>query len=193
MSLQNESNTLLFNKVFADYQHRFIRFANTYLRDTSAAEDIVMDSFMYYWENRGSLSSDSNIPAYILTIIKHKCLNHLRSRSVRERVEEDLFNHNFRVLQTNIETLEACNPQELFSKEVNKLINEAISTLPNRTKDIFLRSRYQNQSYKEIASDLNITVKSVEFEVSKAMKILRIALKDYFPVLLFILQYKWPN
>jgi RNA polymerase sigma-70 factor (ECF subfamily) len=97
------------------------------------------------------------------------------------------------VIQTNIETLEACNPQELFSKEVNKLINEAISTLPNRTKDIFLRSRYQNQSYKEIASDLNITVKSVEFEVSKAMKILKIALKDYFPVLLFILQYKWPN
>lgn len=189
----HESNTILFNKVFADYQHRFIRFANTYLRDMSLAEDVVMDSFMYYWENKETLTPDSNIPAYMLTIIKHKCLNHLRSRIIREKVEEDLVSHNYRVLQANIETLEACNPQELFSKEVQKLINEAISTLPNRTKDIFLRSRYKNQTYKEIASDLNITVKSVEFEVSKAMKILRIALKDYFPILLLLLQYRWPN
>lgn len=189
----NESNTLQFNQVFADYQKRFIRFANTYLRDESLAEDIVMDSFMYYWENRASLASDSNIPAYVLTVIKHKCLNHLRSKIVRNRVEEDLHKHNCRVLQTHLETLEACNPQELFSKEVHLLINQALETLPNRTKDIFLRSRFQNQSYKEIASDLNITVKSVEFEISKAMKILRFVLKDYFPLMLLLLQYKWHN
>ncbi len=193
MSIENKSNTLQFNKIFADYQHRFILFANTYLHDMSLAEDLVMDSFMYYWENKASLAPESNIPAYILTIVKHKCLNHLRSKIIREKVEEELANHSMRVLKANIETLEACNPNELFSKEVHELINQAISTLPNRTKEIFLRSRYQNQSYKEIASDLNITVKSVEFEVSKAMKILRIALKDYFPVLLFLLQCKWPN
>ncbi|WP_321518616.1 RNA polymerase sigma-70 factor [uncultured Bacteroides sp.] len=189
----HEPNALLFNQVFADYQHRFILFAKTYLHDKSLAEDIVMDSFMYYWENRASLASDSNIPAYVLTIIKHKCLNHLRSKIVREKVEEELFSHNSRVLQTHIETLEACNPQELFSKEVHLLINQALATLPNRTKDIFLRSRFQNQTYKEIATDLNITVKSVEFEISKAMKILRIALKDYFPLMLLLLHCKWPN
>lgn len=184
---------LQFNQVFTDYQHRFIRFANTYLHDEAVAEDIVMDSFMYFWEKRALLASDSNIPAYILTVIKHKCLDHLRAKSVRERVEENLLNHNYRVLQTQIETLEACDPQELFSKEVLQLVDQAFTSLPKRTKEIFFRSRYQNQSYKEIASDLNITVKSVEFEISKAMKILRIALKDYFPFLLLLLQYKWPD
>jgi RNA polymerase sigma factor, sigma-70 family len=94
--------------------------------------------------------------------------------------------HSARMLKMKIETLEAFNPEELFTKEILELVNKAISTLPSKTRDIFIRSRYQNQSYKEIAEELGITVKSVEFEISKAMKILRVTLKDYYPVLLLI-------
>lgn len=193
MSPQSKSDATIFSKVFTDYRQRFVLFANTYLRDKSLAEDVVMDSFMYYWEKRDSLATDSNIPAYILTVVKHKCLNHLRSKIIRVKVEKGLIDHNERILKTNIEMLEVFDPHELFSEEIQMLVNEAISALPNRTRDIFLRSRYQNQNYKEIADDLNITVKSVEFEVSKAMKVLRVQLKDYLPLLLVLLQYKWTN
>jgi RNA polymerase sigma-70 factor, ECF subfamily len=156
----------------------------TYLHDKSVAEDIVMDSFMYYWEKRTSLAPDSNVPAYILTVIKHKCLNHLRNVKVHKNVEEKLFVHNQRVLQIQLETLEAFDPQLFFLDEVHRLVDQTLDSLPKRTRDIFFRSRYQNHSYKEIASDLNITVKSIEFEISKTLKILRIVLKDYLLLIL---------
>lgn len=83
--METASEIKAFNKLFADYHGLFVRFANTYLQDEAAAEDIAVEGIMYYWENRHSLSSDSNIPAYILEAIKHKCLNYLRSSSCPRR------------------------------------------------------------------------------------------------------------
>ena len=71
-----------FNQLYKEFQRRFVRFANTYVRDLTTAEDITIEAMMYYWENRQSLSEDSNIPAYILTIIKNKCLNYLRHQQI---------------------------------------------------------------------------------------------------------------
>ena len=79
-----------FNQLFTDYQGRFIRFANTYVRDTVIAEDFVVEALMYYWENRKTLAPDSNVPAYILTIIKHKCLNYLQHILLKEEIVEKL-------------------------------------------------------------------------------------------------------
>ena len=61
-----------FNKFFIDYQQRFVHFACTYVHDEAVAEDFVVESMMYYWENKDRLSADTNIPAYVLTTIKHK-------------------------------------------------------------------------------------------------------------------------
>ena len=122
-----------------------------------------MESFMAAWEKRDMLSA-SAFPPYALTIVKNKCLNHLRSQGVRLRAAEDILSHGARMLRTRISTLEACNPEELFSEEAR---------------------RFDGKSYKEIAAEMDVTVKSVEFEVSKAMKILRVALKDYLAFFIF--------
>lgn len=70
--------TETFNKLYTDYRLRFIRFAQTYILDISIAEDIVMDTLAYYWEHRRDIKNDENILSYLLTAIKHKCLNYLR-------------------------------------------------------------------------------------------------------------------
>lgn len=173
-----------FNRLFAEYQRRFIGFATSYVADMAVAEDIVMDSFIAAWERRESLSA-AEFPPYTLTIVKNKCLNHLRSQEVRSRAAGEIYSHGMRVLQTRVATLEACDPQELFSEETQRLVKEALDTLPAQTREIFIRSRFQGQSYKEIALEMDITVKSVEFEVSKALKLLRVALKDYMTIFLF--------
>ena len=72
------------------------------------------------------------------------------------------------MLRTRISTLEACNPEELFSEEARRLVNETLDRLPEKTRAIFIRSRFDGKSYKEIAAEMDVTVKSVEFEVSKA-------------------------
>lgn len=168
-----------FNKLYHDYHGLFIRFARTYVTDEEDAEDIVMDGLIYYWENRKSLSDSSNIPAYILETIKHKCLNYLRHQRIKEETEQYLAEHQVRVYNLRIATLEACDPQEIFSNEAQQLIQEALDSLPEKTRKIFIMSRYEGKNYQEIAEQNSLSVKSIEFHVSKALKVLRSKLKDY--------------
>ena len=96
-----------FNQLYKEFQRRFVRFANTYVRDLTTAEDITIEAMMYYWENRQSLSEDSNIPAYILTIIKNKCLNHLRHKLVVQETASKLQEEYTISLRMNLDSLEA--------------------------------------------------------------------------------------
>ena len=173
-----------FNRLFSEYQMRFIRFAVGYTLDQTVAEDIVMESFMAAWERREMLS-ETAFPPYTLTIVKNKCLNYLRGQEVRTRAADTIQTHGVRILHTRIATLQACDPEELFSEEARRLVDRTLELLPARTREIFMRSRFRDQSYKEIAAEMNITTKSVEFEVSKATKVLRVALKDYLTILAF--------
>nr|WP_320057801.1 RNA polymerase sigma-70 factor [uncultured Bacteroides sp.] len=177
---------LLFNKFFADYQQRFIRFAFTYTRDEVIAEDIVSESMMYYWENKERLPQETNLPAYVLTTIKHKCLNYLRHIQLKEDVLKELASHSQWELSTRIATLEACEPNELFDNEVRSIVGKVLSRLPETTSRIFVMSRNENKSYKEIAAIMNMSTKGVEFHMAKVMRILRIALKDYLLLCLYL-------
>ena len=145
-----------FNQLFADYQGRFIRFANIYVRDIAVAEDFTIEALMQYWENRNTLKADSNVPAYILTIIKNKCINYLQHIQVREDASEHLKNHAEWELNTRISTLEACNPEELFTAEAQEIVNKTLTT------------------------------KGVEYHISQALKKLHANLKDYIPLLVFL-------
>lgn len=129
-----------FNQLFADYQGRFIRFANIYVRDIAVAEDFTIEALMQYWENRNTLKADSNVPAYILTIIKNKCINYLQHIQVREDASEHLKNHAEWELNTRISTLEACNPEELFTAEAQEIVNKTLASLPEQTRRIFIMS-----------------------------------------------------
>jgi RNA polymerase sigma-70 factor (ECF subfamily) len=179
--METTSDLKIMNRLFEEYQGRFVRFANTYVRDLAVAEDFTLEAFMYYWENRRSLTPQSNIPAYILTIIKHKCLNYLEHLQVRDDVAEKLKNHAEWERNTRISTLQACDPKELFATEVRDMARKTLAGMPKQTQQIFILSRYRNKSNKEIADTFGLSVKSVEFHISKALKILRRELKDYFP------------
>ncbi|MCD8270844.1 MAG: RNA polymerase sigma-70 factor [Parabacteroides sp.] len=184
--MENTTDLKAFNQLFTDYQGRFIRFANTYVRDVTVAEDFTIEALMYYWENRHSLEANSNIPAYILTIIKNKCLNYLQHLQVREEANEQIKNHANWELNTRISTLEVCDPSELFSAEAQEIVNKTLASLPEQTRTIFMMSRYENKSHKEIAETLGITTKGVEYHISKALKKLHTNLKNYFPIFLYI-------
>lgn len=179
------SDIRMFNELYREYKARFVFFAKMYVRDEFVAEDIVVDSLLYYWENKENLSHQSNIPAYVLTIVKNKCLNYLRHERTREDIVKQLQDQNAWELQLRIMTLEACEPEFLFSEELRKIATETIDSLPSLSKEIFIRSRYENQSNKEIAEALGLSVKSIEYHITKTLKILRKMLIDYFPLWLF--------
>ncbi|NDV77969.1 RNA polymerase sigma-70 factor [Dysgonomonas sp. 511] len=181
----------IFNQLYTDYHPRFVRFANSYVRNTSVAEDIVTEAFIVFWENRENLYENSNLPAYILTIVRNRCLNHLKETKIHHQALSNIQEHAAWELDMRISTLEACDPQALFSEEVQKIINDTLALLPQKTLDVFVMSRYKNMSHKEIAQALDISTKGVEFHITKALSLLRKSLKDY--VFVFLLLFFFEN
>ncbi|MDR1371279.1 MAG: RNA polymerase sigma-70 factor [Dysgonamonadaceae bacterium] len=183
------SGTDFFDQLFSEYRQQFVRFAYFYLRDFDVAEDITVDAFLYYWENRHSLTSVVNVPAYILTIVKHKSLNHLEHLKVRQGVEKQLIDEFSWELSMRIASLKSCEPEEVFSEEIRCIVRKTLSELPSKTREIFRLSRKQNLTYKEIADRMGISVKVVEFHISKAIRALRISLRDYICFLPFFIKF----
>lgn len=120
------------------YKSRFISFANSYVQEFSVAEDFTMEAFMDYWEMRKMLQPDSNVPAYILTLIKHKCLNHLKRKQLHEDISQRLRTVAEWELNLQISSLEVCEPTELFTAEIKEIVNRTLQQLPEQTRRIFL-------------------------------------------------------
>ncbi|MCI6213766.1 RNA polymerase sigma-70 factor [Bacteroides heparinolyticus] len=178
-----------FNRLFTEYNERFVRFALTYVDDYMEAEDIVMEAMTYYWENRARLDNEVHPPTYIFASIKNKCLNHLRDRQYRQALSEQLQEHAAWKLSLQIATLEACNPEELLSKEMHEVVSRALNRLPETTRQIFLMHRFGEKSYREIALEMNMSVRGVEYHINKATRSLKKYLRNYLPLLLYLLHY----
>ena len=142
-----------FGELYKRYKARFESFAVGYVQDRLIAEDVVTDAFIYYWENRSRLDADCNAAAYILTTIRHKCLNYLRALQVRMRVHNEVGDLQRRVVSENIRSLELCDPQHLFAGEIEKLVRDCMAEMPELTRQVFTARRIHGKSYREIAAD----------------------------------------
>lgn len=153
-----------------------------YLHDEKAAEEIVQDTFMKLWEIRSTLNDQINIRNFLYTITKNNCLNHLRNQKISMK---HLENMKYLEMQFNYEALEKLGNYLQFEELRNK-IDQAISQLPEEVIETFRLSRFEELSYKQIAEKQGISVKTVEARISKALKILRIELKDFLPMVYLI-------
>lgn len=168
-----------FNDIFKEHYQPFIHFASGYVNDKEVAKDIVSEAFTTFWEKRTQFSEEDNHLAYILTIVKNKCLNHLQHNKTKIRIQKEIDDHEAWLLNLKINTLEACDPEFLFSNEIQQIIDETLLKLSPKTRKIFMSNRYDQLSYKQIAEELELSTKSVEFHMSKSLYQLRLALKDF--------------
>ncbi|MDR1624452.1 MAG: RNA polymerase sigma-70 factor [Tannerellaceae bacterium] len=177
----NKQDLKRLNKLIRQYEKPFIQFAYSYIENIEAAEDYVFESFMEYWENRHMVDNDKNvnIPAYIIAVIKHKCLNHLRHEMNHVKVSEKIRNSYQWELNLQINSLESCEPKELLVSEIHEIVEQALKKLPSDTRYIFYLSRFENKSRKEIAQVMNMSIKGVEYHIAKTLRLLRLKLKDF--------------
>lgn len=112
-----------FSNFFNEYRQKFIRFAYMYVADSMAAEDIVSESFTYYWNNKDRLPADANVPAYVLTAVKHRCIDYLRHEQVCQDTSNELYQLYSWELSTRIATLENFEPADIFTSEIQKFMN----------------------------------------------------------------------
>ena len=176
-----------FEEIFLEYRPVFIRRAYRYVRDHEIAEDLVSDSFMTFWEGRGMLPGDVNVPAYIFTIVRNRCLNYLRDKAVHLQAAHNIHSSQRRLVEADIASLTACNPDRLFREEIFSILQRALAKMPEKTRTVFLKSRFSGMSYNDIAEELGIPSSGVHFEINRGLNILRTELKDYLPALLLII------
>lgn len=184
--IENKQNILTFSDLYQTYRDRFLRLAISFVNDESIAEDFVTDSFVSYWENRHKLPENTNVPAYILVSLKNKCITHLTRLRKEQEILSEIKSQREWELDFQITSLNACDPQEIFSEEVQQLVNRAIESLPDKTKEVFWLSRMEYLTNREISQRLGITTKAVEFHITKALKVMRRELKDYLPVFFYL-------
>lgn len=168
-----------FSTLFEERKEQFISFAYSYTRDKQVSEDLFMDATIALWENRDHWEKESRLPALLLTILKRRCLNYLAHEQKKHEIGQDITDHYQRELNLRIATLQSCSPEKIFSEEIQNVVERTLNTLSEQSKKVFEMSRYDHMTNKEIAEELDLSVKTVEFHISKTLKQLRIALKDY--------------
>ena len=173
-----------FNSIYTTYYRRAFLFTLSYVHNDLVAEDIVSEAIIYLWE----LSKKQEIPsieAVLITYIRSKSLNYLKHLQVQENVYQNLTDKGQRELEIRISTLEACDPKEVMSEELRSKVKTLLAGMPEKTRIAFISDRLDGKSHKEIAEELGISVKGVEYHISKAVKLLRDNLKEYAPFLNF--------
>lgn len=181
-------NVKSFNEIYTSYYQKSFLFAKSYVHDDLAAEDIASESLIKLWEKLKAEEIDYTEPL-LLTILKNKALDYLKHEEVKRTAFEFMADWHRQELSIRISSLESCDPNEIFSEEVETIIRKTLKSLPEQTRRTFLLSRFEHKSNKEIAELTGISVKGVEYHISKALKALRIALKDYLPLFYFFFYY----
>ena len=184
MNKASTKHTIRFIKAYETYQESFIKFANSFVHDYMVAEDLFADAFMDYWSRKDTLPEDCNVAAYILTTLRNKSLNYLRDEMTRQKKSKDISEKLLRELEFRMHSLENFAIQNLFTDEIRQIVNKVLSEMPVQTRTIFELSRFSNKRNSEIAEDLGISVKTVEYHITKVLKVLRNSLQDYILVFL---------
>lgn len=168
-----------FEKLFRTHYSYLCAFANKFLKDQDAAEEIVQEVFVNLWKKRNELSINTSLKSYLFTAVRNSSLNLIKHINIRENYKA----HN----KLEIEHQENYLGDSILANELEERIHTSINMLPTERKKIFILSRYEGLKYREIAEKLNISVKTVENQMGKAMKALRESLKDYLTVTILIL------
>lgn len=174
-----------FNNIYLQYYDKTFRFARLYVRNDQVAENIATESLIKLWETMKEVQVEKPL-ALLLTILKHKSLDYLRKQQSMQDAFEVMCEWQQRELSIRISTLDACNPDDIFSEEIQSILTKTLDELPPQTQKVFMMSRFEQKSGKEIAEALGITVKGVDYHIAKALKALRISLKDYLPLFYFL-------
>ena len=167
-----------FSEMYLTYYPKLVRFAKEFVMLEEDAENITQDVFADLWERRDSMSEIENVNAYLFRLVKNRSLDYLKRKISEQKYVESTqtsFEIELSLKLQSLDRFDACYFLEGNDTEI--LIRAAINSLPKRCRDIFLMSRLEGLKYKEISERLGISIKTVECQMGRALKKIRMKLR----------------
>lgn len=185
--MKSSSKEKYLEEIYALHFYKVRYFAFHYLGDEEQAGDVAQEVFIRIWNSEEKIDRNRDVVPYLITITKNICMNILKKRDVRRRYNE-YAKCNF-IDDINSEALGELAVSALYSEEVAKIFNASLQEMSPSIRETFLLNRIRGHKYKEIAVIQNISVKTVEWRIAGAMRILQKKFKDYLP---FFLSFLFP-
>ena len=168
---------------------RCIIFAKSYTYDTAQAECMAEEAMVILWKRMQKGERIERLMPFLFTTVRNLALNYLKHKQADIRAREGMASDRDREIQLRLCSLNECNPSKLYQADIQEIIDDTLKHLGERTETIFRLSRFEGLTNREIAAELGISEKTVEYHMSKALKELRVSLEDYLPMLLFFNLY----
>ncbi|MDX8339009.1 RNA polymerase sigma-70 factor [Draconibacterium sp. IB214405] len=184
LQLLNNHQEAAFEVVFKLYYPRLVYFAKEFVPD-SESKNLVQDAFISMWDKKPEFINESQLQSYLYTNVKNNCLMFLRHEKVKKKYKSEAAFQKQNSIYT--EALSGLDTSTVTFQEIESIIDKTLSELPDRCREIFVLSRMEGKKNKEVAEALNISVKTVEAQITKALKTLRVSLKDYLPLVAWLL------
>lgn len=170
VQLLQKGNVEAFDSLFDAYSQKLFGFALKYFKNETDAEELVQDVFVKVWENRQTLKSELSFKSYLFTIALNQIRKYFNKKATSLRYLESL--------QNDPEIIENQAIQENDYESALHQINLIIEQIPPRRREIFIKSKLEGKSSKEIAAELNISAGTVDNQVSEALRFVRTQLKS---------------
>ena len=170
-----DSDAQAFSEFLRRYWKKAYHITYSKVRSQAVTEEIVQDLFATLWDKRSSLSI-SNVYAFIFTCIKNKSINYIESQLVKKKYWD--------YYKVFIPQQEESTRREVEFNDLMKAVETCAETLPEKSRSVFRLSRLEGISNREIAQRLNLSEKSIEYHLTKSLKIMRLALRDFTMVML---------
>ena len=176
ITLLQQGDRNAYKQLFIKYYSPLCEYASQYISDDDS-EELVQELMLFLWETRENLVIETSLKSYLFISTKHRCLNAIRKNQYHERIHNQIYEK----IKDQFE-----DPDYYFVNELTENIQKAIENLPETYRETFAMSRFGEKTNVQIAEELGISVKTVEYRISQALKILRFKLKDYLPLLINI-------
>lgn len=168
--LLKKDNISAFEEIYNRYWSRLYNAARKRINHAEVCQEIIQDLFTSLWLGRKKLRIHATLAGYLLTAVRYKVFNHIEKEVVRRNYRESLPDEFHRIDNSTEETV--------LLNDLNQQLEEEITLLPEKCRRVFELSRKEQKTNKEIALELNISEKTVENHITKALRLLRAGLKD---------------
>jgi len=163
-----------FSNLFENFYQALCRYSFSIIRETVDAEDVVQKIFFKLWDQHSELEIQSSIKSYLYRMVHNESINFIQQKTNRSV-------KNYEIVSSTDANTDDVNEQ-MAASDLQQAINKALENLPPQCRKAFELSRMEQKSYAEIAQNMNISTNTVENQISKSLRLLRIALKDYLVV-----------